>query len=104
MRVRFLDDSTFRTASFSDSTFRTQKDSATVSLRDGRVIDQGSGAPWIATRLDSNGVNFVSEAAPANHILWSRAAPDGWFAHIFTTDRTGTESRTLLKMERVRNK
>src|SRR5258708_21651905 len=65
-RYRVSDDSTMRQASFSDSTFRTQKDSALIGLRGGRVIDRGDGAPWFATRIDTNGVNFESQAAAAN--------------------------------------
>jgi hypothetical protein len=103
-RYRVIDDSTMRQASFSDSTFRTQKDSALIGLRGGRVIDRGDGAPWFATRIDTNGANFESQAAAANHFVWTQVSPDRWTTQIFITDGTGAETKTVYQVERVKRK
>jgi len=103
-RYRVIDDSTMRQASFSDSNFRTQTYSAVIGLRDGRVIDRGDGAPWFATRIDTNGANFEPEAAAANHIVWTRVSPDRWTTQIFITYRTGAKTQTVYQVERVKRK
>jgi hypothetical protein len=101
-RYRMIDDSTMKYASFSDSTFRTQKDSAAIELRVGLVIDRGNGAPWFATRIDTTGVNFESQASPTSHFVWTRVSRDHWTTQIFITDAKGTETRTVFQVERVK--
>ena len=103
-RYQVIDDSTIRQASFSDSTFRTQKYSAVIGLRGGRVIDRGDGAPWFATRIDTNGATFEPEAAAANHIVWTRVSPDRWTTQISITYPTGAKTQTVYQVERVRRK
>src|SRR4026209_2380444 len=59
-RYRWVDDSTIKMRSFKDDTFSKATDSSRIMLRAGTVADVG-GARWIATRLDSTGVDFASE-------------------------------------------
>ena len=101
-RYRVVDDSTMQEAGFSDSTFGTQKDSAVIGLRGGVVIDRATGAPWFATRIDTNSADFESQAAPANHFVWTRVSNDHWTTQIFVTDRTGAVTKTVYQVERAR--
>ena len=89
-------------ATFSDSTFRIQKDSAVIGLRGGLVIDRANGAPWFATRIDTAGANWKSQASPTNHFAWTRVSRDRWTTQIFITDRNGAETRTVYQVERVK--
>lgn len=101
-RYRVIDDSTMKEAGFSDSTFRTQKDSAVIGLRAGVVLDRSNGAPWVATGIDTNSASFESQAAAANHFVWTRQSSDRWTTQIFTTDRKGVETRTVFQVERAK--
>jgi len=103
-RYRVIDDSTMQQATFSDSTFRMSKDSAVIGLRGGLVIDRANGAPWLATRIDSSGVTFQSQAAAANRFVWTRVSPDHWTTELFLTDPAGGATRTLYQVERVKRK
>jgi hypothetical protein len=96
----FVDDSTLRTVSYADSTFNRVADSATVSLRSGVIVDQGSADPWNATRLDTNGVNFAEVKAPGNRLTWVRESPDRWTVLIFLM-HDGLVQRTVTPMVRM---
>ena len=66
-----MDDSTIKMRSFKDDTFSKATDSARIMLRAGTVADVG-GARWLATRLDSTGVDFASEHDASNNFTWAK--------------------------------
>ena len=99
---RRVDDSTIHEGSFTDSTFGRQKDSSTINLRGGIVLDQGTGKPWVATRIDSQSVEFTSKDSPTHHFRWTKQSADRWQATLFSTDARGGLQQTILSMQRVK--
>jgi hypothetical protein len=105
-RYRFPDDSTLIVESFRDSTWRTVSETSRYELRGGRLGNVGSGARWVATRIDSLGAELGPAARARNAFRWERAAgagrrPATWRATILPLGEPGaTPSRYL--MTRVR--
>lgn len=100
-RYRLVSDSTIAMRSFEDSTFDRATDSARITLRAGIVADEGS-ARWIATRLDSSGVDFASERDASNNFTWARESPNRWKAILNSTDRSGKTQTVVYPMQRIR--
>jgi len=88
-RYRVLDDSTMVMHAFPDSTFGTPSDSSRIMIRDGRVINDGRTARWVATRLDSTGVDFTPHFGAPNHFTWTRESETQWSATMRWTDESG---------------
>ena len=88
-RYRVIDDSTMVMHAFPDSTFGTPSDSSRIMLRDGRVINEGGSARWIATRLDSVGVDFTPHYGALNRFTWARESETQWSATMRWTDEAG---------------
>jgi hypothetical protein len=101
-RYRLLDDSTIAMRGFADSTFTKVTDSARIALRGGTIIDEGGSAPWVATRLESNAVDFASTRDASNGFTWTRESPDRWTATLRSTDRQRRPQTTIYPMERIR--
>jgi hypothetical protein len=99
---RMIDDSTMHEGTFSDSTFKTQTDSAIIGWRNGLVVDRGNGKPWNATHLDSAQVGFALVGGKGQRFAWFRHSPDEWEAQIFTPDVIGHEVKVVYRMQRVR--
>lgn len=99
-RYRLLDDSTIKMRSFTDDTFSRATDSARITLRGGTVADEG-GARWIATRLDSTGVDFASEHDASNNFTWARQSPNSWKAILNSIDRRGQPQTVIYPMQRI---
>lgn len=100
-RYRFADDSTLVVEHFPDSTFRSANDSSRYALRGGRLAAVG-GSPFVATRLDSLGVEF---RADRGGFRWERTAgagarPSVWRAVILPP--TGSGAGRHYEMRRVR--
>ena len=88
-RYRVIDDSTMVMHAFPDSTFGTPSDSSRIMLRDGRVVNDGGSARWVATRLDSTGVDFTPHFGAPNRFTWARESETQWSATMRWTDETG---------------
>jgi hypothetical protein len=88
-RYRVLDDSTMVMHAFPDSTFGTPSDSSRIMLRDGRIINDGGSARWVATRLDSVGVDFAPHFGAPNRFTWARESDTQWSATMRWTDESG---------------
>lgn len=100
-RYRFLDDSTILMHAFRDSTFRQASDSARVALRGGIVSDEGAnGARWVATRLDSIGIDFAPERGARNHFTWAREDSTKWNATLRWTDEQGRPQTVVYALHR----
>ena len=100
-RYRLVDDSTIAMRSFPDSLFARVTDSSNITLRGGTVANEG-GARWVATRLDSDAVDFASERGASNNFTWKRDSPDRWTATLRSNDAQGRPRTTVYPMERVR--
>lgn len=106
-RYRFADDSTLLVETFSDSTWRTLTETSRWELRGGRLTNTGTGARWIAVKLDERAVDFAPLARARNSFRWARVAgdrgrPAEWRATISWTDAAGTRQQRFYRMERVR--
>ena len=88
-RYRVLDDTTMVMHAFPDSTFGTPTDSSRILLRDGRVITDGGSARWVATRLDSVGVDFTPHYGAPNRFTWARESDTQWSATMRWNDEAG---------------
>jgi hypothetical protein len=99
-RYRFVDDSTIAMHSYSDSTFRKATDSARITLRGGVVADQGAKARWVATRLDSTGIDFAAERGATNNFTWAREDSTKWNATLRWTDEQGRPQTVMYALHR----
>jgi hypothetical protein len=99
-RYHFLNDSTIAMHSFADSTFMRATDSAAVTLRGGTVTDAGTSAQWVATRLDSSGVDFTPVQARYGPFSWASESPNRWTATLRSADPAKPQT-TVYRMERV---
>jgi len=99
-RYRLLDDSTIKMRSFTDDTFSKATDSARITLRGGTVADEGH-SRWLATRLDSTGVDFASERDASNNFTWARQSRNNWKAVLNSIDRKGQAQTVVYPMQRI---
>ncbi len=88
-RYRVLDDSTMVMHAFPDSTFGTPSDSSRIMLREGRVVNDGGTARWVATRLDTAGVDFTPHFGAPNRFTWARESDTQWSATMRWNDEAG---------------
>lgn len=100
-RYQFVDDSTIVMHGLADSTLARATDSARITLRDGMVADEGGSSRWVATRLDSNVVDFTSAKDASNGFAWARESPDRWTATLRSTDAQRRPRTTVYRMERI---
>ena len=99
-RYRLSDDSTIKMRSFTDDTFSKATDSARITLRGGTVADEGH-SRWLATRLDSTGVDFASERDASNNFTWARQSRNNWKAVLNSIDRKGKAQTVVYPMQRI---
>jgi len=100
---RRINDSTIHEASFPDSSFKSQGDSATIELRSGVILngDLAGGKRWIATRIDSLSIEFTSPDDQSRHFTWTRHPDGSWEAALFSPDGGGIK-QTVYLMERMK--
>lgn len=79
-RYRFLNDSTIRIESFTDSTLAGPPETGEVRWRDGMVTVGSSGALWVLTRRDRSFLHFDPVAGARNSFTWRRDSDDAWTA------------------------
>jgi hypothetical protein len=106
-RYRFANDSTLLVESFADSTWRAPTETTRWELRGGRLTNPGTGAQWIASRLDARSIEFAPLARARNSFRWARLGSDRgrareWRATVSWTDAAGTRQQRVYRMERVR--
>ena len=99
-QYRFLDDSTIVVHQFADSTFAAATDSSRVTLRDGLVANDGASARWVATRLDSAGVDFAPHHGAVNHFTWTKVSATAWDATLRWTDEEGRPQTRVFALHR----
>ena len=96
-----MDDSTIAMYGYPDSTFKGATDSARITLRGTTVVDEGTTARWVATRLDSMTVQFAPERGGSNDFMWERESADKWLATLRSRDRTGARRTIMYPMQRI---
>jgi hypothetical protein len=99
-QYRWLNDSTMAMHAYSDSTFTMASDSSRVELRGGTVSNESPTARWVATRLDSTGVDFGPHHGAANHFTWAQESPTKWNATLRWTDKNGRPQTVVYALHR----
>ena len=99
-RYRVVNDSTMVMHAFPDSTFGTPSDSSVIALRNGRVTSDGGNSQYVATRLDSSGVDFAPQRGATNRFTWARETPTQWSATIRYTDRDGRPQSVVYALHK----
>jgi hypothetical protein len=97
----FLNDSTIRTWSFSDSTAKQATDSGTIDLREGKVTTGGKNSQYILSMLDSNTVRFDPVRNARNAFTWNRESADHWVATLEWQDAQGKARTRVYDMRRL---
>lgn len=99
-RYEMLDDSTIVMHAYADSSFTQANDSARITLRRGVVSREGPGGRWVATRVDSTGVDFSPQRIAGNFITWTRESATAWNTILRWTDRDGRAQSRLYALHK----
>jgi hypothetical protein len=99
-QYRIIDDSTIAMAAFADSTFSKETESSRVQLRGGTVSNDSRTARWVATRLDSTGIDFAPHHGASNHFTWAQESPTAWNATIRWTDKEGRPQTVVYALHK----
>lgn len=97
---RFLDDSTIHKTEHADSTFGTPSGESRIMLRNGVVVDSSARSLYVATRLDSSGVDFAPKRGATNTFTWTREDTTKWSATLRWTDKDGRPQTTVYALHR----
>lgn len=100
-RYRFLDDSTVRQYTFSDSTLAQVTDSGTTALRGGRVIGGEPEPRWQVTSFDSTSWRFESLRDAHRGFTWRRDGADTWTATLTWRDAQGNDQERIYSLVRL---
>jgi nucleoside-specific outer membrane channel protein Tsx len=100
-QYRFLNDSTILKHGFPDSTFAKASDSSHVQLRNGLIADESVASRYVATRLDSTGVDFAPQRGATNHFTWARESPTKWNATLRWTDKDGRPQSVVYALHKM---
>ena len=100
-RYQFLDDSTLRRYSFTDSTLAQISDSGRTSLRGSRVIGGDAEPRWEVTSFDSVSWHFESLRDPGRAFTWSRNTADTWTATLTWPDPQGNAQERVYTLVRL---
>ncbi len=98
-RYVFSDDSTISMYVYPDSTFTAPNDSARIILRGGVIRDSGRAASWVASRVDSTGLDFEPEWGATNTFTWAKDG-DSWTATI-QSGSGASKAVAVYRMRRV---
>jgi hypothetical protein len=99
-RYRVVNDSTMVMHAFPDSTFGTPSDSSVIALRNGIVTSDGGNSRYVATRLDSTGVDFAPQRGATNRFTWAKETPTQWSATLRFTDRDGRPQTVVYALHK----
>jgi hypothetical protein len=94
------DDSTIVKYGFADSTFSKATDTSRVQLRGGTVSNDGHNSRWVATRLDSTGIDFAPQQGATNHFTWAQESPTQWNATLRWTDKAGRPQTIMYALHK----
>lgn len=99
-RYRMVNDSTMVMHAFPDSTFGTPSDSSVIALRNGVVTSAGGSSLYVATRLDSTGVDFAPQRGATNRFTWARESATQWSATLRFADRDGRPQTVVYALHK----
>ncbi len=99
-QYQMLDDSTIIMHAFGDARFTAANDSARLTLRHGVVAREGPGGRWVATRLDSAGVDFAPVRIAGNYMTLARESATAWNTTLRWTDRDGRPQSRLYALHK----
>lgn len=99
-QYEMLDDSTIVMHGFPDARFSAANDSARITLRKGVVAREGPGGRWVASRIDSTGVDFAPQRVAANFVTLARESATAWNTTMRWTDRDGRPQSRLYALHR----
>ena len=95
-----VDDSTFKTFSWSDTNLTQLSDSSTLSLRRGQVSSGSGEARWVLTRWDRFGLRFEPRGKAVNTFIWRQIDGYTWLATLKWTDAKGGAQARVYTMRR----
>jgi hypothetical protein len=99
-RYTFVNDSTIAMHAFKDSTLKMSSDSARIVLRNTMVTNEGAASSWVATRLDSTGIDFAPQRRARNYFTWAREDGSKWNATLRWTDEQGRPQTVVYALRR----
>lgn len=79
-RYRFVNDTTVRIESFTDSALAHPPETGEIRWRDGMVTIGSGGSLWVVTRWDRSTLRFEPVAGARNDFMWRRDSDDAWTA------------------------
>jgi hypothetical protein len=98
---RFLDDSTIVKNEYPDSTFGRASGESRIMLRRGVISDEGERSRYVATRLDSAGIDFAPQGGTArNYFTWAREDSTKWNATLRWKDAEGRPQTVMYALHR----
>lgn len=97
---KFENDSTILKTEHPDSTFGTPSGESRIMLRNGIVVDSSARSSYVATRLDSTGVDFAPRRGATNSFTWTREDTTKWSATIRWVDTNGVSQSVLYALHR----
>ena len=97
---RWLNDLTIAMHAYSDSTFTKASDISRVEFRGGTISNESRTARWVATRLDSTGIDFGPHHGATNHFTWAQESPTTWNATLRWTDKNGRPQSVVYALHR----
>lgn len=100
-RYRFVDDSTIRRYSYSDSSFAEISDSGTTALRGASVTGGDPEPEWLVTSVDSVGWRFESLREAGRGFTWSRTSDDLWTARLVWRDPENNARERVYTLTRL---
>ncbi len=97
---KFENDSTIVKTEHPDSTFGTPSGESRIMLRNGIVVDSSMRSSYVATRLDSSGVDLAPRRGATNNFTWTREDTTKWSATIRWVDKDGRPQSVLYALHR----
>ena len=97
---KFENDSTIVKTEHPDSTFGTPSGESRIMLRNGIVVDSSMRSSYVATRLDSTGIDFAPRRGATNNFTWTREDTTKWSATIRWVDKDGRPQSVLYALHR----
>lgn len=95
---RIVSDYLIEGHTWTDSTFRTAKDTSLIQLQGDEVVTSSNA---VAVELDDTSVRFEARGGTSGY-TWTRTDPDRWTAVITWTNAKGEPQRKTYFMTRVR--
>lgn len=97
---KFENDSTIVKTEHPDSTFGRPSGESRIMLRNGIVVDSSMRSSYVATRLDSTGIDFAPRRGATNNFTWTREDTTKWSATIRWVDKDGRPQSVLYALHR----